>query len=437
MIGDDPRSFAIGVIRKLQEAGFEALFAGGCVRDQLMGREPKDYDVATSATPEQVREVFGRRKTIAIGAAFGVITVIGSQQSGNVEIATFRADGDYSDGRHPDSVVYTSAENDARRRDFTINGLFFDPIADAVLDYVGGEQDIQRCEIRAIGEPAERFGEDKLRMLRAVRFATTLGFRIEPQTWNAVHELASEIQCVSGERIAAEMMRVLQSEQRSVGLGLLWESGLYRVVLPEMAAASDEDRQAILQSLEQVELGHWSPEISLAAMLWFASDGVWRRQWAAGDMLRADQRHVWRTEIEQLAGRWKLSRQAQAIVMACLKDIPIVNNAQELPWSQVQPCLSDRWAGAVVSFARLLARCGEATDRCVTFCSSWLNRSAEELNPPPLLDGKLLLALGVRSGPLTGKWLRKIREMQLDGELSTHQQAVDYVRQYVERPPES
>src|SRR3954469_10452800 len=171
MAATDPavaREFAIDVVRRLREAGHQSLWAGGCVRDQLLGQMPKDYDVPTDAVPDRVREVFGRRRTLAIGASFGVITVLGPERAGQIDVATFRRDAAYSDGRHPDAVSFSDAENDAQRRDFTINGLFFDPIAEQVIDYVGGQDDLQRHVIRAIGDPLARIAEDKLRMLRAV-----------------------------------------------------------------------------------------------------------------------------------------------------------------------------------------------------------------------------------------------------------------------------
>src|SRR5262245_26238906 len=179
-------AFALEIAQKLRGAGFEALWAGGCVRDELLGLVPKDYDVATSATPDQIRSVFGHRRTLPIGAAFGVITVLGPRAAGQIEVATFRTDAQYSDGRHPDSVSFTTAEHDAQRRDFTINGLFFDPVASRVVDYVGGQDDLNRRILRAIGDPRLRLSEDKLRMLRAVRFAAAFQFTIEPATLRAI-----------------------------------------------------------------------------------------------------------------------------------------------------------------------------------------------------------------------------------------------------------
>src|SRR5208337_2552590 len=187
------RQFALEVVRRLRGAGFEAYWAGGCVRDELLGRRPKDYDVATSAAPPEIRGLFGQRRTLPLGAAFGVITVLGPRPAGMIEVATFRQDADYSDGRHPDHVTFSSAREDAARRDFTINGMFFDPIDGQVIDFVGGQEDLRNQLIRAIGSPRLRFGEDKLRMLRAVRFTAAFGFSIDAETAAAVCEMAAEI----------------------------------------------------------------------------------------------------------------------------------------------------------------------------------------------------------------------------------------------------
>ena len=167
------------VLRRLRKAGYQALWAGGCVRDQLFGRTPNDYDVATSATPAEIRQVFGRRHTLEIGAAFGVVAVLGRKEAGMIEVTTFRRDAQYSDGRHPDAVVFSTPEEDAQRRDFTINGLFYDPLEDRVIDYVGGVADLERGLVRAIGDPRARFSEDKLRMIRAVRIAAGFNFAVD------------------------------------------------------------------------------------------------------------------------------------------------------------------------------------------------------------------------------------------------------------------
>ncbi len=179
---DRARRFAVWIVQKLHDAGFEALWAGGCVRDELLGLVPHDYDVATNATPDEVRSCFGTRRTLAIGAAFGVVTVLGGREEGQIEVATFRCDAAYSDGRRPDSVSFSTAREDALRRDFTVNGMFYNPLTHEVIDYVGGRRDLEAGVVRAIGNPLERFAEDKLRMLRAARLASTFGFRVDPDT---------------------------------------------------------------------------------------------------------------------------------------------------------------------------------------------------------------------------------------------------------------
>jgi poly(A) polymerase len=196
---DPKRDFALEVVQALTNAGYTALWAGGCVRDLLLGKAPDDYDVATNARPEQVQDVFGPRRTRAIGASFGVVLVHGPRRkhAGDVEVATFRTEGPYLDGRRPEHVAYATAEEDAHRRDFTINGMFFDPLADRVLDYVGGREDIERKVVRAIGDPHARFREDKLRMLRAVRIAARFEFTLDPQTGDAIRAMAPELLVVS------------------------------------------------------------------------------------------------------------------------------------------------------------------------------------------------------------------------------------------------
>ncbi|MCL6504373.1 MAG: PAS domain-containing protein [Pirellulales bacterium] len=231
------RRFALDIVRRLRAAGFQALWAGGCVRDELLGRHPKDYDVATDARPEQIRQLF--RRTVDVGAAFGVVVVVGPRHAGQIEVATFRRDSPYSDGRHPDHVTYSSAEEDARRRDFTINGLFYDPVEGRVIDYVGGQEDLHRRIVRAIGDPHERFLEDRLRMLRAVRFAACLDFALDTATRDAIIELAPRIVDVSAERISQEMRLILTSAQRVRACQELYAVSLLRAILPEAAARAD------------------------------------------------------------------------------------------------------------------------------------------------------------------------------------------------------
>ena len=215
------RLFATEIVRRLRQAGHEAYWAGGCVRDELLGRIPADYDVATAAHPEIVRSLFGRKKTLAVGAAFGVITVLGPRDAGQVEVATFRADADYTDGRHQAGVSFCSAREDARRRDFTINGMFLDPLSGEVHDFVGGRDDLAAGVIRAIGVPAQRFAEDHLRMLRAVRFAAGFDFALDHDTRAAIERMTHLVVSVSPERIAAELRAMVSRPGRGRALALL------------------------------------------------------------------------------------------------------------------------------------------------------------------------------------------------------------------------
>ena len=221
------------VVARLQRAGHTAYFAGGCVRDRLLGIEAKDYDVATSARPEEVQMLFPRVTSLT-GKSFGVVRVLVDEEF--FEVATFREDGPYQDGRHPEAVRFATAEEDAQRRDFTINGLFLDPVADRLIDYVGGEADLRAGMIRAIGEPADRFAEDHLRLLRAIRFAARLRFRIEAKTWEAIRAAAPTIRTISAERIRDELSRIFTALKPELGLDLLDQSGLLAQVLPDIAA---------------------------------------------------------------------------------------------------------------------------------------------------------------------------------------------------------
>jgi tRNA nucleotidyltransferase/poly(A) polymerase len=221
---------ATRLVERLRAAGHEALFAGGCVRDHLLGKEAHDIDIATSARPEEIQKLFPR--TVAVGAQFGVIVV--REDGEEFQIATFRSDGAYRDGRHPESVEFTNAEGDARRRDFTVNGLFYDPIAQRILDFVGGEADLRARLLRCIGDPEARFTEDKLRLIRCVRFAASLGFDIDPATWNALRRLAPQITAVSAERIRDELVKIFTHPSRVRGFDLLDQSGLLAILLPEV-----------------------------------------------------------------------------------------------------------------------------------------------------------------------------------------------------------
>jgi poly(A) polymerase len=394
------RAFALAIVEQLRAAGFEALWAGGCVRDQLLGLEPKDYDVATSAKPDEIRNLFGRRRTLEIGASFGVITVLGPRAAGQIEVATFRTDAAYSDGRHPDSVAFTTAQNDAARRDFTINGLFFDPIAGEVVDYVGGRDDLNHRIIRAIGDPAARIGEDKLRMLRAVRFAAAFGFHIEPRTLSAIQHSAATVTTVSPERIGAEIRRMLVDPNRVIALDLLRDTRLIAYVLPELASLSVsawEETRRILAAIRNPEL-----PLALAALLSQVNTP------AAANFVGRRLRYT-NKEIELTA--WLLSH------------LSVAAAAPDLHWPEVQRVLVHDGAPALLDFHAAIAGDDDALD----FCRERLAWPPERLNPPPLVDGAALIADGLAPGPDFSRLLELVRDAQLRGEISTRAEALALV----------
>ena len=407
LVAEKQRRFAEEIVRKLRAAGFETYWAGGCVRDRLMGRRPKDYDVATGATPPQIQQVFGRRRTLAIGAAFGVITVVGPREAGQVEVTTFRQDAAYSDGRHPDHVTFSTAAEDASRRDFTINGLFYDPVEDRVIDLVGGREDLRRGVIRAIGDPAARFAEDKLRMLRAVRFSATLGFPIEPATLEAVRRMAGQITVVSPERIAAEIERMLVDRNRAAAVRLVLEAGLAPAVLPEVVGHGDEHRRRLEAALEVVErLCEPGFPLALAGLLCRLVDGE-----AARAVCR----------------RWRLSNHQTERTGWLVEHHEALRGARAMRWSALQKLLIHEGIEDLLALGEAAAATGRGDPAEVEHCRRLLQKPPEELDPPPLLTGDDLIAHGVPTGPVYSVLLERARDAQLDGQVHDKAEALDLV----------
>lgn len=412
------RRFAVEVVRRLRRDGFEAYWAGGCVRDELLGLLPKDYDVATDATPAAVRKLFGHRRTLALGAAFGVITVLGPKGSGQVEVATFRCDAAYSDGRHPDSVRFSTAEEDASRRDFTVNGLFYDPLDDRLIDFVGGRRDLHRRQVRAIGDPRRRIAEDKLRMLRAVRFSTKLDFQIERQTRQAIGEMASQINAVSPERISAELHQIFEHPRRAHGLRLLIETGLAAAVLPEVVGSKETPAGRLGTVIEVI--GRLPAGASFSLVFAALSAGTLDRSAAedVGRRLRFANR-----EIDRIG--WLLEYH------------DALDRAAEKPWSKVQPVLVAPGASELLAWmdARRAVQGSGGDD--VAWCRHKLLLPADELSPPPLLTGDDLIRHGVRQGPLYRVLLETVREAQLEGRVSGKEEALALVDQWIDETGDS
>jgi poly(A) polymerase len=432
------RAFALEIAKKLRAAGFESLWAGGCVRDELLGLLPKDYDVATSATPEKIRELFGRRRTLAIGAAFGVVTVLGPRAAGQIEVATFRTDAAYSDGRHPDSVHFTTAEHDAQRRDFTINGLFYDPIAEQVVDYVSGQEDLRRRIIRAIGDPRLRLGEDKLRMLRAVRFAATFGFEIELETFRAIQEMAADIKTVSAERIGMEVRRMLLDPNRAAALELLRETNLLSHILPEVAYVSIDtfaEIKRILSALNEPTIS-----LALAALLCAETDvpteseligpppaDFPNMQIVVGTRSYSFVRGCWRLAPEnaqRVARRLRFTNKEGERAAWLLAKRFIIADAPALPWPLLQRLLTHEGVAELIALHEAIAG---PSDAALVYCRERLAWPPERLNPSPLLNGSDLMQHGLEPGPDFARFLEQVRDAQLNGEIRSREDALALV----------
>jgi tRNA nucleotidyltransferase/poly(A) polymerase len=429
-ISADPvvsRNFAREVVRRLRAAGHEALWAGGCVRDELLGRVPADYDVATSAQPAAVRLLFGQRRTLAVGAAFGVITVVGPRPAGHVEVTTFRTDAAYTDGRHPAGVTLSTPQEDAQRRDFTINGLFLDPESGRVDDYVGGQADLASGVVRAIGTPTLRFGEDHLRMLRAVRFAAAFGFLLDEGTRSAIVRMAPLVRSVSPERIAAELRTMLSRPGRQRALELLAETGLAQVVFPEwspLGQGAKGDREG--QGDDPATTGAWLEGARMVGAL--EEPGLP----AALAMLSLE---TGAETVSQIATRLRLSNRelnTATWLYAALQALggePARVVPAERPWSQVQPWLAHPDAPLLADCLRARATHGAGSPATAAWVCAQLTRPREQLDPPPLLGGADLLGAGLPAGRAVGQLLAKIRTLQLDGGLHSREEAIEWAIQ--------
>ena len=414
------REFAGQVVRQLANAGFTAFWAGGCVRDLLVGREPRDYDVATSARPEQVREVFGKRSTLSVGESFGVIVVLGPKSAGQVDVATFRSDGNYIDGRRPESVVFSSPEEDAQRRDFTINGMFYDPIKKEVMDFVGGEQDLVAGVVRAIGDPHARMKEDKLRMLRAVRFAATFDFELDVATAEAVQSMSDQISVVSAERVAQELRRMLVDRHRGRAVELCNDAGLLLRIIPELKAVVC-DRECWTQFHKGLA-SLVEPDFALVFGLLLDSAIGATKQTGTID-----------SRLSEVVGRrLKLANQEIDDAAWLLRHRRAFDNAADLPLSRLKRILANSLAPELIALvrARTLAR-GE-TPGDVDFCEHYLKTTDRDvLDPSPLISGDDLIKAGFRPGPKFKDVLDRVRDAQLNLQISNAAEALELAAQFM------
>lgn len=397
---------AIKIIRRLQGNGFAALLAGGCVRDMLLGRQANDYDVATDAQPADVIRLF--RRTLKVGAKFGVVIVlINSQQ---VEIATFRTETGYADGRHPAKVRFATAAEDASRRDFTINGMFYDPLTDKVIDYVEGQADLTRQIVRTIGKPEERFAEDYLRMLRAVRFSTQLGFTIEPVTFSAICRLAKNITKISGERIAIELEGILVDPNRAAGVSMLAESGLAEEIFPGFTRQQAKLAGSVLGHLrKKVDFA-----LALAGLFAHCSTEFTLEKCRILRLSRNQVRHL----KFLLANRGKLlDDQISLAELRLIVSEPYFWDLYELQ-KAIQKAENDtrKNLAPLVKLRKRIRALGDI-----------------ELRPKPLLNGHDLIRLGAVPGPNLGQLAQELYIAQLECVVETPAQAEKWAIQWLKK----
>jgi poly(A) polymerase len=423
------------IVAQLQRAGHTAYLAGGCVRDHLLGAEAKDYDVATSARPEEVQRLFPR-VTDLTGKSFGVVRVLVGEEF--YEVATFRQDGPYRDGRHPESVRFATAEEDAQRRDFTINGLFFDPVADRLIDYVGGEADLRAGIVRAIGNPADRFAEDHLRLLRAIRFAARLIFKIEPKTWEAIRAEASMIRTVSAERIRDELNKIFTASKPELGLDLLDQSGLLREVLPDIAAMHGVEQppqfhpegdvyehvRLMLSKIEQ-------PNLELALGVLFHDVG--KKPTAKVDengRIRFNEHESVGTDMtERIMTGLRYDNKSIQTVRELVQHHMQFKDVPHMRPSTLKRMMARPTFPLELELHRIDCASSHGDLKHYDFLKQQLETmSAEEIDPPPLISGHDLLAMGLPPGKTVGRILDAVRVAQLEGTVQTRAEALDLAR---------
>lgn len=428
---------ALEIVKTLGEKGHEAFFVGGCVRDALLGVECDEIDIATGATPEQIQRTFP--KTVAVGESFGVVLVI--KENMKFEVATFRRESSYGDGRHPEYVDYTkSPEEDVRRRDFTINGMLYDPVSGELYDYVEGLGDLERRLVRTIGDPEKRFGEDRLRMMRAVRFASCLGFELDGAALSAVRNEAAAISVVSGERIREELVKILTRRNPGNGLRLLSSSGLLRHFLPEVECMHGvrqppqfhpegdvfEHTCLVMDMLHGNTDGRYSEELAVAALL---HDVGKPPTYSESDRIRFNGHdRVGARMSEGICRRLRFSRKQikriSELILEHLKFKDVFNMRKStLKRFLSLPYFEEHMQ---MHLADCMASHGQ-TDAYDFIREKMEEYGREEIKPPPLLNGRDLIDLGYSPGPVFSEILGQVEELQLENRLSSKEEAIEFV----------
>lgn len=430
----DKYRVAAEIVDKLRQAGFAAYFAGGCVRDRIMGVKPLDYDIATAASPQKIMALF--KRTVPVGIQYGVVLVV--EKGIPFEVAAFRRDGIYIDGRHPVNVDFAqSPEQDVKRRDFTINGLLYDPVNGQVLDYVGGKRDIQQGLIRAIGNPEERFAEDKLRMMRAVRFASRYLYQIEAGTLAAIKKLAPAIGEVSLERIRDELDKIIRGRHPGFGLQLLEDTGLLIYVLPEVSAlvgvAQPEEfhpegdvfihSKIMLDLLDQPSF-----KLAFAALL---HDIGKPRTFVQAERIRFDGHvQLGARMADNICRRLKMSNEQREHITTYIWNHLKFMDVQEMREAKLKRFMQSETFLEELELHRVdcLASHGKLDNWF--FCRQKLvEYSQEQLRPVPLISGDDLIELGYKPGPVFKEILNRVADLQLENELMTTDQALTWVKE--------
>jgi poly(A) polymerase len=420
---DDPRrEFAKEVVSRLRSAGYQSLWAGGCVRDLILGLAPTDFDVATNATPDEVMQLFPR--THPVGVSFGVVLVVGPKSAGEIEVATFRSDGAYVDGRRPQTVIFSTPQEDASRRDFTINGMFYDPLNGEVYDYVGGKADLHAGVVRAIGDPRARFAEDKLRLLRAVRFAARFSFAIDPSTLDALVAMASQVRVVAPERIAQELKRLLMHRSRARGMEMAFQTGLVEAVLPELLPMKGLFQGKPVQPTGDL----WDhtllvldklPEdasftLSLGALL---HDVGKPKTKGLQDGKVTFYHHEWvgREIADRICRNLRLSNAERERVTWLVEYHQYLGEAKALRESKLKRILARPGIDELLALHRADALASTGDTQHVDYCEWYLQTQPNgPIDPAPLVTGHDLTRHGLEPGPQFHVLLEKLYEAQLE-----------------------
>jgi putative nucleotidyltransferase with HDIG domain len=441
VLRESPRyDVAASIVRELQEHTYVAYFAGGCIRDALLNIPPKDIDIATSASPEQVQALFHR--TIPVGIQFGVVRVRVAEME--FEVATFRSDGIYLDGRHPSAIRFSTPEQDAARRDFTINGMFYDPLSERLIDYVTGREDLAGKLVRAIGQPSRRFAEDRLRMLRALRFAAVLGFEIEAGTWSAIQADAQEIAIISPERIRDELLKMLVNPNRLRGFDLLDQSGLLAVILPEIEALKGCDQPEQFHPEGDVfvhtrlMLSLLAPEASGPQVLAVLLHDIGKPRVRSFDPVDRRIRfnghdRVGAEMAEKVMTRLRFPRHEIDQVVDAVSNHMVFKDVRQMRPAKLRRFMARPHFGIELELHRIDCAGSHGDLENYHFLINKESEFAQEpLIPPRLVRGDDLIAMGLKPGPRIGELLEAVQTAQLEGEIKTRREALELLRTMLE-----